>query len=124
MMTKPVDVGPAAINRYWRHVPSVFQSGITAAVNWTDPCDLAALMRAAGVTVTEQDGGRARSSNGEHGCFTPVGIIVHHTGPPQSTAANVLAAIVLDRSPGVVEGKPVDPTFDMNELRARVASHF
>jgi hypothetical protein len=74
--TEMVDVGPVAISKFW-NLPAAFQSNMNAAVNWTFPCNLAELMRAAGLQVNEVGDWRKRR---RPGTFTPVGIIMHHTG--------------------------------------------
>lgn len=71
-----VDVGPTEISRYWPRLPVEFQSNISAAVNWSYPIDLAAFMRNAGLTVIEERNWRTK---GVGSCFTPVGIMMHHT---------------------------------------------
>lgn len=81
------DVGPTEISRFWTALPADFQSGIKAAINWTFPCDVAALMRTAGLTVNESANWQTRSA----GCFTPVGIVMHHT---VGVGPNALADIV------------------------------
>ncbi|MEO8075462.1 MAG: hemopexin repeat-containing protein, partial [Acidobacteriota bacterium] len=90
--SETVDVGPVPIARHWPTLSAAFPSGVKAGVNWTYPGDLAELMRAAGVTVNESAGWRTRVSSGEHSCFTPVGIIMHHTA--STNGANTLADIV------------------------------
>lgn len=71
-----VDVASTEIARGWTALPERFRRRIKAAVNWTFPCDLAGLMRAAGLTVTEAADWRTR---GAGGCFTPIGAMMHHT---------------------------------------------
>jgi len=71
--------GPAPIAGNWAALPAAFQSGVKAVVNWTHPTDLAALLRRSGVTVNEIAGWQTRSSTGAGGCFTPVGVMIHHT---------------------------------------------
>jgi hypothetical protein len=73
--TNMVDVGPVEISKFW-NLPKEFHSNIGATVNWTFPCDLAELMRAAGLTVNEVGDWRARHRPGS---FTPIGIMMHHT---------------------------------------------
>lgn len=77
--TDHVDVGPTAIARYWPSLPPSLQQRVDAAVNWTDPCDLAALMQAAGLSVVATPGWQMRASTGQSGCFTPIGVMMHHT---------------------------------------------
>jgi hypothetical protein len=77
--SRAIDVAQTAIARNWTALPPGFQRNIKAAINWTYPCDLAGLLRAAGVTTVESQGWQTRQSSGQNGCFTPVGIIMHHT---------------------------------------------
>jgi hypothetical protein len=71
-----VDVPSTEIAANWPALPQSFRRRIKAAVNWTFPCDLAGLMRAAGLTVTEAANWRTR---GTPGCVTRVGVMMHHT---------------------------------------------
>jgi hypothetical protein len=84
-----VDVGPAPIAQFWKGLPAEFHRDIGAAVNWTYPADIAALLRAAGATVNEVRDWRSRAA---HGGFTPIGIVMHHT-----VSTNSLADIVANR---------------------------
>ena len=56
-----------------------FQSGLKATINWTTPTDIARLAAASGATVTETADWQTRASTGQNGCFTPVGVMIHHT---------------------------------------------
>jgi hypothetical protein len=76
-------VGPVAISTFWKALPSEFQSGIRAAINWSYPVNLAALMRTAGLTVNEVKGWETRM---RPGVFRPIGIIMHHTAGTNSLA--------------------------------------
>jgi hypothetical protein len=76
-----VDVGPVEIATFWTHLPAEFQGGLDAVVNWGEKADLAALMRAAGLSVNEVGNWQTRVSGST---FTPVGIVIHHTGPGAS----------------------------------------
>lgn len=71
-----VDVPSTEIGRNWTALTGDFRRRIKAAVNWTFPCDLAGLMRAAGLTVNEAADWRTR---GAADCFTPIGVMMHHT---------------------------------------------
>ena len=84
--TDTLDIEPTEIATNWPALPSGFHSNIRATINWTYPIDLAGLMRAAGLTVTEIGDWRAVRSSG---AWTPVGIIMHHTGGRDSLAVVV-----------------------------------
>jgi hypothetical protein len=46
------------------------------------------------LTVTEIDGWRTRSSQGQHRCFTPIGVMMHHTvGLGAGTLADIVAKV-------------------------------
>jgi N-acetylmuramoyl-L-alanine amidase/Hemopexin len=75
--TDHVDVGPAQISEFWKHLPAEFHSKIGAAINWTFAVDLADLLRSAGLVVNEVGDWRRRV---RPGVFQPVGIMIHHTG--------------------------------------------
>jgi hypothetical protein len=76
-----VDVGPIEIARYWTSLPAEFRTNVRALINWTFPCDLAGLMRAAGLNVNEVTNWRTRKRPGS---FNPIGIMMHHTAGTSS----------------------------------------
>ena len=78
-----VDVGPVPIARFWTRLPPFFHRDLGAVVNWTAPMDLAALFRSLDLTVNEVGDWRARARPEAFG-FTPVGIMMHHTGARDS----------------------------------------
>jgi N-acetyl-anhydromuramyl-L-alanine amidase AmpD len=86
------DFAPMAIAQGWPALPAAFQRDLQTAVNWTDPCDLAALFASMSVSVVEEPGWR---SAGRPGVFAPVGIVMHHTGGNHD-----LAVVVNGRGPG------------------------
>ena len=75
------DVEPTEIARNWTALPVEFRSDIGAAIDWTFPCDIAGLMRAAGLTVNEVGNWRTRKRPGS---FTPIGVMMHHTAGSSS----------------------------------------
>jgi N-acetylmuramoyl-L-alanine amidase/Hemopexin len=91
MERKTLDVTQTAIARNWPALPAAFQRNIKAATNWTYPCDLAGLLRASGIAVAESQGWRTRLAGAPTSCFTPVGIMMHHT---VGVGPNALADIV------------------------------
>ena len=98
--TRAVDVTQTAIARNWTALPPAFHRNIKAAINWTYPCDFAGLLRAAGVAVNESADWRTRQAGA---CFTPIGIMMHHTvgvGPNALTdiVTNVKANFFVSRA--------------------------
>ncbi|MET0211291.1 MAG: hemopexin repeat-containing protein [Burkholderiaceae bacterium] len=87
-----VDVGPTSIAQNWTSLPAEFQAGISAAVNWTQPCNLARLMESAGLPVVEVPGWE---TNGRPGTFAPEGIVFHHTA---GTAPGDLNVVIRGRA--------------------------
>jgi hypothetical protein len=115
-----VDVGPASIAEFWKALPVEFQSDIDAAVNWSFPLDLAGLLRAGGMTVHEVGGWRHRA---RPGAFTPVGIMMHHTGGPRG--GNSLPTIVQGRPdlPGPLANFHVERTGVLNVVSGGKSNH-
>ena len=74
---KVVDVKPIEISANW-NLPAEFQSNVRAVVNWTFPCNIAELLRAAGLTVNEVGDWHERK---RPGTFKPIGVMIHHTTP-------------------------------------------
>lgn len=119
------DFAPRSIAAGWPALPAGFQSGLQAALNWTDPCDLAALFNSMGLSVVETAGWRAA---GRSGAFEPVGIVMHHTG---GNGAGDLATVINGRGataqspalPGPLANFYVARNADIHMIAAGKANH-